>query len=65
METNNEMLTKREIMDRLRIKSGTAWTNRRRALIRKGLFKDGKIWLMKAKDLESYVEEKRNPQNPR
>ena len=50
------LLSKADLMSRLRISSETAWVRRRRDLIKKGLIKNGKNWLMKSSDFDNYIE---------
>jgi hypothetical protein len=52
----NNILTKTEVLQRLRIKSQTAFIKRRRDLIRCGMFQDGKQWLMTEDSFNKYID---------
>lgn len=58
-ESSEVLLSKADLMARLRISSETAWVRRRRDLIKRGLIKDGKSWLMKSSDFDQYIEQKK------
>ena len=56
-EKENTFLTKREIMERLNLKPyiQTSFQIRREALMKAGMFREGKRYLMSIADFERYV----------
>lgn len=56
-EKENTFLSKREIMVRLKLKPyiQTSFQSRKEALIKAGMFREGKRWIISLADFEKYV----------
>ena len=53
---NEEFIYKAEIKAKFGIRSNIAWNRRRDALIKAGMFKVGRAWIMKRSDWNNYID---------
>ena len=53
---NEEFLYKEDIKKKLGIKANVAWNARRPGLVKFGMFKTGRIWIMRKTDWDLYIE---------